>query len=134
MIANTSAPARCRAVRLDARTTAAIISLHQRGLRAQLEVTAEVIELVGGCRALLWIHDRRRGGPGRLRACRLTAAQWAEAALAIEEGLRPVFHISFEVLGRRGDGSWSVATHESHVQMEALRPEDDGLRLEELLN
>ena len=133
MITETSAPARCLAARLDERTAEMIISLHRRGLTAQLEVTVEVLELAAGCRALVWIHDRRNGGPGRLRACKLTAAQWAEAALAQEMGVRPIFKVSFEVLGRRGDGSWSIACHESHVRMEVLAPEDDGVALEELL-
>jgi len=119
---------------LDTRTSEAIQKLHRQGLTAQLEVTAEVIELAGRCRALLWIRDRRDGGSGRLRACKLTAAQWAEAALAQEDGLRPVFQISFEVLGSRNDGSWNVAIHESQVRMDAVQAEDDGVALDELLS
>ena len=76
---------------------------------AALALKIEILDLGAGCRALSWIGNSIDMGCGKLGHCKLSASQWAECLLAIEQGMRPVYTVRWQVLGKLADGCYGIA-------------------------
>ena len=93
---------------LPADVRSLVLSRSEETGAAHLTVTMEVLQLIGGGRAIVWAHDERTGRPARLTSCALPAAALAEVTLALDAGERPQLVMIHEVLGELDDGRWGL--------------------------
>lgn len=98
--------------------------------RAQLWLDVEIVELSQGMQALAWIWVQGGSRAGTLRRCTLSPAQWAECSLALRAGDRPVYRVSWELLGQLEDGIWGAT--DGRVSALESMPADDWGKLDEL--
>jgi hypothetical protein len=82
----------------------------QRDGYAQLHIEVEIVELGQGMTALSWVWVQGGSRAGVLRQCNLSPAQWAECMMIINSGCRPVYKVSWDLLGELEDGTWGAAS------------------------
>lgn len=87
----------------------------RKGEQVSLYSQVEVLELGEKSKALIWVRHPR-GGRARMGSCVLTPVQWAEAMLCLEQGLRPIFEMSWQVLEELGEGRFALRAEEPPMQ------------------
>lgn len=107
--------------------------LNRAGRPAQLRVLAEVMQVQPDGRALLWMHDQRGLGRDRIRGCRLTPSQTAEAMLCFDDGARPAFEMVFDLDGDGDGGRFDLQRRPAHTRLVVLGALDTLGRLDDLL-
>lgn len=98
-----------------------VTELIKRGEKATLFSEVEVLELGQGGQALIWIYQPGGGG-SRIGSCALSPGQWAEAMLCLGRGMRPVFAMTWHVLGRSSDGRFSLGASDPALEARAAEP------------
>lgn len=99
-------------VRLPESRAQEVMDLLQSDQEALLFSEVEILELGTGSRALIWIYEPGGKGASRIGSCLLSPGQWAEALLCLDKGMRPVFELTWRVLGRLSDGRFALGAEE----------------------
>lgn len=102
-------------IRLGEPQLSKVNQLLSKGQSVSLYSQVEVLELGDNSRAVIWIRHPK-GGRARLGSCVLNPVQWAESLLCLEQGLRPVFEMSWQVLEDLGEGRFALLADEPPMQ------------------
>ena len=104
-----SSTAQYRKASLSPEQAAQVEAMLERKGKALLELKIEIFDLGANLKSLAWIGNSITSDPGKLVQCTLSSAQWAECMIALEQGLRPVYNVVWQVLGKLEDGCYGIA-------------------------